>query len=133
MQAGTQTAIASKKMLWTGRVISALPVLMLVFGGIMSFMKPPMVLQSVAHLGYPERLVIPLGILEMLCALVYAIPRTSVFGAVLLTAYFGGATATHVRIGEAFYMPVIFGVLVWIGLYLREDRLRALVPLRSKS
>lgn len=131
MQAGTQTAIASKKMLWTGRVISALPVLMLVFGGIMSFMKPPMVLQSVAHLGYPERLVIPLGILEMLCALVYAIPRTSVFGAVLLTAYFGGATATHVRIGEAFYMPVIFGVLVWIGLYLREDRLRALVPLRK--
>lgn len=131
MQAGTQTAIASKKMLWTGRVISALPVLMLVFGGIMSFMKPPMVLQSVAHLGYPERLVIPLGILEIVCALVYAIPRTSVFGAVLLTAYFGGATATHVRIGEAFYMPVIFGVLVWIGLYLREDRLRALVPLRK--
>ncbi len=133
MEAGTQTAKASKKMLWTGRVISALPVLMLLFGGIMSFMKPPMVLQSVAHLGYPERLVIPLGVLEIVCALVYAIPRTSVFGAILLTAYFGGATATHVRIGEAFYAPVIFGVLVWIGLYLREDRLRALVPLRSKS
>lgn len=131
MQAGTQRAVVSKKIVWAGRVISALPVLMLFFGGVLAFMKPPMVLQSMAHFGYPERLVIPLGILEIVCALIYAIPRTSVFGAVLLTAYFGGATATHVRIGEAFYMPVIFGVLVWIGLYLREDRLRALVPLRK--
>lgn len=131
MQAGTQIAVASKKMLWTGRVISALPVIMLFFGAIMSFMKPPMVLQTMAHLGYPEKLVIPLGILEIVCALIYAIPRTSVFGAVLLTAYFGGATATHVRVGEAFYAPVVFGILVWIGLYLREERLRALVPLRK--
>lgn len=131
MQTGTQTAVASKKMLWTGRVISALPVLMLLFGGIMAFMKPPMVVQTMAHLGYPERLILPLGIVEILCALIYAIPRTSVFGAVLLTAYFGGATATHIRIGEPFYAPVLFGILVWIGLYLREERLRELVPLRK--
>lgn len=131
MQAATQTATVSKKMIWTGRVISALPVLMLLFGGIMSLMKPPVVLQSLAHLGYPERLAIPLGIVEMVCALIYAVPRTSVFGAVLLTAYFGGATATHVRIGEPFFVPVLFGILVWIGLYLREERLRELAPIRK--
>jgi hypothetical protein len=131
MQAATKTATVSKKMLWTGRVISALPVLMLFFGGIMSFLKPPVVLQSLAHLGYPERLAVPLGIVEIVCALIYAIPRTSVFGAVLLTAYFGGATATHVRIGEVFITPVIFGILVWIGLYLREERVRELVPFRK--
>ncbi|HKW75059.1 MAG TPA: DoxX family protein [Terriglobales bacterium] len=131
MQTGTQTATASKKMLWTGRVISALPVLMLFFGGVMAFLKPPVVLQSMAHFGYPESLVIPLGIVEIVCALIYAIPRTSVFGAVLLTAYFGGATATHVRIGENFAGPVIFAILVWIGLYLREGRLRELAPLRK--
>ena len=131
MQTGTQTATASKQMLWTGRVISALPVLMLFFGGVMAFMKPPIVLQTMAHLGYPERLVVPAGILEIVCALIYAIPRTSVFGAVLLTAYFGGATATHVRIGEPFFAPVLFGILVWIGLYLREERLRELVPIRK--
>jgi uncharacterized membrane protein YphA (DoxX/SURF4 family) len=131
MQAGTQTAVASKKMLWTGRVISALPVLMLFFGGIMSFMKPPAVLQSLAHLGYPERLAIPLGIVEIVCALIYAIPRTSVFGAVLLTAYLGGATASHVRIGEVFVAPVIVAILVWAGLYLREERLRELAPFRK--
>ncbi len=131
MQTGTQTATASKKMLWTGRVISALPVLMLFFGGVMAFSKPPVVLQSTALFGYPESLVIPLGIVEIVCALFYAIPRTSVFGAVLLTAYFGGATATHVRIGENFAGPVLFAILVGIGLYLREGRLRELAPLRK--
>jgi uncharacterized membrane protein AbrB (regulator of aidB expression) len=104
---------------------------MLFFGGIMSFMKPPAVLQSLAHLGYPERLAIPLGIVEIVCALIYAIPRTSLFGAVLLTAYLGGATASHVRIGEVFVAPVIVAILVWIGLYLREERLRELAPFRK--
>jgi hypothetical protein len=70
-------------------------------------------------------------ILEVACALLYAIPQTSVFGAILLTAYLGGATATHVRVGEPFFLPVIVGILVWLGLFLREGRLRALVPLRS--
>jgi xanthine/uracil permease len=69
-------------------------------------------------------------VVEIACAILYAIPRTSVLGAVLLTGYLGGATATHVRANEAFFLPVVTGVVVWAGLYLRDDRLRALIPLR---
>jgi uncharacterized membrane protein YphA (DoxX/SURF4 family) len=130
MQSATQTAPVSKKKLWAGRIISALPVLLL-FSGAMKLMKPAPVVQAFAHLGYPESLALSIGILELACTVVYVIPRTSVLGAILLTAFLGGATATHVRIGEPFYFPVIFGVLVWAGLYLRDDRLRALIPLRS--
>lgn len=131
MQSATQTALASKKMLWAGRIISALPVLLLLFAGVMKLMKPAAVVQGFAHSGYPERLILVIGILELTCAVIYAIPRTAVLGAVLLTAFMGGATATHVRIGEPFIVPVMVGVLVWVGLFLREERLRALLPLRS--
>jgi hypothetical protein len=72
-----------------------------------------------------------LTIVEIACALIYAIPQTSVFGAILLTGYLGGATATHVRVGEPFFLPVIVGIVVWLGLFLREGRLRALLPLRG--
>jgi hypothetical protein len=106
-------------------------VLFLLFDGIIKVMKVAPVLQAFARLGYPENLAIGIGILLILCTVVYAIPRTAVLGAILLTAYLGGATATHVRAGEPFYFPVLFGVLVWTGLFLREDRLRALLPLRS--
>lgn len=131
MQSAAQTAPASKKMLWAGRIISALPVLLLLFAGAMKLMKPVPVVQGFAHSGYPERLILAIGILELTCALIYAIPRTAVLGAILLTAFMGGATATHVRIGEPFITPVMVGVLVWAGLFLREERLRALLPLRS--
>ena len=131
MQSATQTAPVSKKMLWAGRIISALPVLLLLFSGAMKLVKPAPVVQAFAHLGYPESLALRIGILELACTVVYVIPRTSVLGAILMTAYLGGATATHVRVGEPFYFPVIFGVLVWGGLFLRDDRLRALIPLRS--
>jgi len=95
-------------------------------------MKPAAVVQGFAHLGYPESLLVTLGILELGCTVVYLIPRTSVLGAILMTGYLGGATATHVRIGEAlFFIPVVLGVLAWGGLFLRDDRLRALIPLRS--
>lgn len=123
----------SKKALWTGRILSAIAVLMLGFSGVVKLMKPDAVLQEFNRLGYPEGLVIGIGILELSCTLVYAIPRTAVFGAILLTAYLGGATATHVRIIDPFYNPVIVGVLVWVGLYLREPRLRDLVPLRKEQ
>jgi len=131
MQSGTPTAPVSRKLLWTGRVISALPILMLLFSGVMKLIKPAFLVQEIARLGYPESLALGIGILELGCTVVYVIPRTSIFGAILLTAYLGGATATHVRIGEPFFMPVVLGVLVWVGLYLRDGQLRTLVPLRS--
>jgi hypothetical protein len=131
MQSGTQTAPVSKKRLWAGRIISTLVVLFLLFDAVAKLMKIAPVLQAFARLGYPESLAVPIGILLLACTAVYVIPRTSVLGAILLTAYLGGATATHVRAGEPFYFPVVFGVLVWAGLYLREDRLRTLIPLRG--
>lgn len=131
MQSATQTAPVSKRMLWAGRIISALPVLLMVFSGAFGVLKPDVVVPGFAHFGYPERLLLPICIVEIACAIVYVIPRTSVLGAILLTGYLGGATATHVRIGEPFYLPMIVGVLVWGGLFLRDDRLRALIPLRS--
>jgi len=132
MQSAAQTASVSKKKLWAGRILSALPVLLLLFSGVMKLMKPAAVVQGFAHFGYPESLALSIGILELACAVVYVIPRTSVLGAILMTAYLGGATATHVRIGDpSFFIPVILGVLVWGGLFLRDDRLRALIPLRT--
>jgi hypothetical protein len=118
-------------MLWAGRIFSALPVLMLLFSAAMKFVKSPAVVEGFVHLGYPEHIALPLGILELTCTLLYVIPQTSVFGAILLTGYLGGAVATHVRLGEPFIMPVILGVLVWFGLYLRDARLRALIPLKN--
>jgi hypothetical protein len=85
----------------------------------------------VGRFGYPAKVLVPLGVLELICTLIYALPRTSMLGAVLLTGYLGGAVATHVRISEAFYSPIILGVLVWLGLYSRDPRLRGLLPLRN--
>ena len=131
MRSDTQTAPVSKTMLWAGRILSAVPVLMLLFSGVMKLMKPVPVLEGFVGLGYPESLALWIGIVELACAVLYVIPRTSVLGAILLTAYLGGATATHVRIGEPFFIPIVLGVLVWGGLYLRDERLRTLLPLRQ--
>jgi hypothetical protein len=130
MPSDMQATPPSKKMLWAGRIMSALPVLMLLFSAVMKFLKPPEVVKGLTHLGYPESLALGLGIVELTCTVIYIIPRTSVLGAILLTGYLGGATATHVRIGEPFFMPLILGVLVWGGLFLRDERLRVLIPLR---
>jgi hypothetical protein len=115
----------------TGRVISALIIVFMLFDGIAKVMRLAPYVKGTVEAGYSDRLVIPLGILGLVCTILYAIPKTSVLGAILLTAYFGGATATHVRAGQPFYFPVVFGILVWLALYLREVRLRALIPLRS--
>ena len=131
MQSDTHTAPVSKKMIWAGRIMSALPVLMLLLSGVMKLVKPAAVVDGFARLGYPESLTVGIGIVELACAALYVVPRTSVLGAILLTAYLGGATATHVRIGEPFFMPILLGVLVWGGLFLRDERLRALLPLRQ--
>ena len=127
-----QLAPVSRKMIWTGRIISTLPVLALLFSATMKLMKPPDIVDGFKHFGYPEELIRVLGIVELSCAVIYIIPRTSVLGAILMTGYLGGAVATHARVEDPhFIMPFLAGVLVWLGLLLREPRLRALLPLRS--
>src|SRR5256712_9894520 len=129
MQSAMETAPASKKGLWAGRVISALAVLFLLFDAVIKLMKAPAVLEAFRRLGYPENLAPGIGILLLACIAVYVIPRTSVLGAILLTGYLGGATLTHLRVGDPFITPVLLGVVVWGGLFLRDPRLRVLIPL----
>jgi hypothetical protein len=133
VQTGAQSAGASKKMLWAGWIASVLPVLMLLMSATMKFLQPPPVAEGFAHLGYPIERAYTLGILELACTILFLVPRTSVLGAMLLTGYLGGAVATHVRIGEAFVSPVVVAVLAWLGLYLRDARVRELVPLRKSA
>jgi DoxX-like protein len=130
MESGNQTRPVSKWTLWIGYVMSTLPVLMLLLSGIMKLLKPAPLIEGFVHLGYAENLALGLGILELVCTAVYLIPRTSVLGAILLTGYLGGATASNVRVGDPFFGPVLLGMLVWGGLFLREPRLRDLTPLR---
>ena len=125
----------SKKGLWAGRIISGLPVLFLIFDSVIHIMKPAPVREGFARLGYSLSLAVPLGIIELVCIVLYVIPRTSVLGAALLTGYLGGAVATNLRAGAPLFsnvlVPVYLGVLLWGGLYLRDDRLRAVFPVRS--
>lgn len=133
MDSQTPATPVSKKMLWAGRIMSTLPVLMLLMSATMKFMQPPDAAKGFEHLGWPITLATKLGIVELACTALYVIPQTSVLGAILLTGYLGGATATHVRVEEAFHMPILLGVLIWGGLFLRDPRIRALIPLRKKS
>jgi hypothetical protein len=128
----TTVHTTSKGKLWTGRVLSAIPVLMMVASGSMKLSHAPMFIEQwTTKFGFSESAATGVGILELACAVLYALPPTSVFGAILISAFFGGATATHVRIGDpAFVGPVVLGILAWLGLYLREPRLHSLVPLR---
>ena len=96
-------------------------------------MKSPAVFQGFTHFGYPQNLIVVIALLELGSTIVYLIPRVSVLGAILMTGYLGGATATNARIGDpSFVITVTLGVLVWLGLYLRDERLRALIPLRNR-
>jgi hypothetical protein len=118
--------------LWTGRVVGALPALAMILSGAMKLSHNPKVVEAFVHkFGYSEDALLGIGILELACVLVYLVPRTTFLGSVLMTAYLGGAVATHVRVNDAFVIPVVLGVLVWVGLYLREPRLRALAPLQT--
>jgi hypothetical protein len=129
-----ESASVSKKMLWAGWIISALPVLLLLFSGAMKLAKPAVVVEEFTRLGYPENVILGIGIVEIACAVIYAIPQTSVLGAILLTGYLGGAVATHVRVASPLathtLFPIYVAALVWGGLFLREGRLWALIPLR---
>jgi hypothetical protein len=134
MQPGTQMAPVSNRMLWAGRIISAIPALFLLFDGVAKLIKPAPVVEATLRLGYPESVITGIGIVLLVCTVTYMIPRTSILGAILLTGYLGGATATHVRVGAPLF-PVLFpgllGVLIWGGLFLRDARLRDLIPLRK--
>jgi hypothetical protein len=99
----------------------------------MKLLQHPEVVKGMTHLQLPESMILPLGILELLCVVAYAVPRTAVLGAILLTGYVGGAMLAHLRIGEPVYMLVALGVFLWLGLFLREPRLRELLPLRKTS
>jgi DoxX-like family len=124
-------ASVSSKRLWAGRIVSALPALLLLFSGTMKLLRVPAVIEGMAHYGYPEHLLLYIGILEVGCTIVYVIPRTAILGAILMTGYLGGATATNVRMGDPSLIgPVLAGVFVWAGLYLRDGRLSALLPMR---
>jgi hypothetical protein len=122
----------SKTTLWISRVMSALPVLMVLFSSVMKLMKMAAVVEGFARAGVPERLIIPVGVIELVCVIVYVIPQTAVLGAILMTGLLGGATITTLRIGDPTYpMPVVLGMLAWGGLFLRDTRLRDLIPLRK--
>ena len=127
-------AAPSKTAFWVGHAVSALPVLMLFVSAIMKFARPAPVVEGMVKHGYSEDIILGLGVVELTCTVLYLIPQTAVLGAILLTGYLGGATATHVRVGEysqALMGAIPFGILLWLGLYLREPRLRALIPWRK--
>jgi hypothetical protein len=112
--------------LWTGRLVAAWIVLFLMWDGAMKLLKMNMAVEGTVRVGYPARLVAAIGLVELICVAAYALPRTSILGAILLTGYLGGATATQVRLEDPwFLLPVVMGVLVWGALWLRDP---ALVP-----
>ena len=132
IQSGTTHAeFHSKKGPWAGRIISALAVLFLLFDGLIKVMKAPFAVEATIQLGFPASVVFGIGAVLLVCTLLYAIPRTSIVGAILLTGYLGGAVASNVRAGTPLFsnvlFPVYFGVLVWGGLFLRDRRLRVLI------
>jgi DoxX-like family len=119
---------------WAGRVLSALPAAFLLVDAVMKLVKPAVVVEATVALGYPEAVIVPLGVVLLACTVLYAIPSSAVLGAIALTGYLGGAVATHVRVGGEIFpvvFPVILGVLLWGGLYLRDERLRSLIPRRT--
>ena len=129
-----QSAPLSKGRLWAARIMSGLPALFLLVDAVGKLVRPAPVVEGTLQLGYPESVILGLGIVLLACTVLYIIPRTAILGAILLTGYLGGAVATHVRVGSPLFshilFPVYLGVLIWGGLYLRDERLRAMFPLR---
>jgi len=116
--------------LWTGRVLSALPALAMLLSSTMKLSHQPKFIDMwVGHFGYPESAATGIGLVELACVALYVFPRTRILGAILMTGYLGGAIATHVRVGEAFFIPFALGIAAWGGLFLRDERLGELLPM----
>ena len=122
---------ARGKFFWLGWVLSILPCLLLIMSASMKFIRPAGFDEGLQHMGWTADKMTVIGIVEFACTALYLIPKTAVLGAILLAAYLGGAVATHVRVGDPFMVPVLVGVVLWLGLWLRDARLRELLPLRS--
>lgn len=138
IQSATEAPLTSraKKLLWVGRILSSLAALFLLIDGVMKLVKPAVVVETTVKLGYAESVILGLGIVLLACTAIYLIPRTAVLGAILLTGYLGGAVATHVRVGGPLFaviFPVIIGLLLWGGLYLRNERLRSSFPFQDET
>jgi hypothetical protein len=130
MSSHAQSTPPSKAALWTGYILTALPALMLLFSAAMKFSNSAPVTQGFVHFGIPPGIVFSLGLTELACTIIYLIPGTSVLGAILLTGYLGGATFTTLRVGDSFFAPILLGVFLWGGLFLRDPRLRTLIPFK---
>jgi hypothetical protein len=126
---------SSKKALWTGRILSGFAILFMLFDATIKLLELPVAVHGTTQLGYPESVVFGLGVVQLVCLAVYLLPRTSVLGAVLWTGYLGGAVATHVRLGNPLFSHILFPLYVaaflWLGLWLRDERLRAVLPFRA--
>ena len=137
MTAATNISPVGKKKLLTGYVLTALVALFLIFDTVIKVLRLPVAIQGTTELGYPADSVLWIGMIELVCLGLYLVPQTSILGALLLTGYLGGAIATHVRVGNPLLshtlFPIYVALLLWGGLYLRETRLHALVPLRRKN
>jgi hypothetical protein len=133
MSVPIETNEVSRRQVWTGRVLSTLAVLFLLFDAIGKLLRPEPVVTGTVQLGWPVGMIVPLGVIQLVCLALYLIPRTSVLGAILWTGYLGGAVATHVRIGHPLFSHILFptyiAALLWLGLWLRDRRLRTLLPI----
>lgn len=131
MQPTTEATPVSKTSLWAGRILSGLTIAFLILDAVMKIVKAEVSVKSTIELGYPESVVVPIGIVLLICTLLYSIPRTAFLGAILLTAYLGGAVTTNLRVGNPLFshvlFPVYFGAMVWGGVYLRNQRLRTII------
>ena len=135
MNLTAQPRPVSTSRLWAGRILTTVPILFLIFDSVIKLIKIDPVVDSFNQLGYSPDLSVTIALVEAVCLVLYSVPRTSVLGAVLLTGYLGGAVATHLRIGSPLpshtLFPIYVGALLWAGLFLREDRLWAVMPARK--
>jgi len=128
----TPLAVVSKKACVVGWIMGILPVLMLLMSAVMKFIPNKQLQHGFTHLDWPISLAIALGIVELTCTILYLIPQTAVLGAILLTGYLGGAIASTVRVGDGFIPTLVMGIFLWGGLFLRDRRVRELIPLRTR-
>lgn len=122
----------SRKVVWLSWVLSVVPSLLLAMSSFLKFQGGPEVVKGFSHLGIPPSMMAPLGILEIVCTILYLIPASSVAGAILLTGFMGGAICTHWRVGDPFWVQIIIALVLWLALWLRDDRLKALLPITKK-